>query len=167
MKRSLIALISSMALALPLAALSAGGGGGGGGGGPGGASEMTVQDADYRAAMAAVKKQDWQQVVARMNAYLQRDPGNADAWNELGHAHRKLGDIDTALNDYDKALKINPKHKGVHEYLGEAYLQKGDLARAEEQLKVLNAICFLPCEQYKDLKSEIARYKSQQAKAGS
>lgn len=128
---------------------------------------MAAQDPDFKAGMAAVKSEDWQQVVARMDAYTQRNPGNADAWNELGHAHRRLGNMDPALAAYDKALKIDPKHRGAHEYLGEAYLQMGDLARAERELKALDSICFLPCEQYSDLKSQIAKYKTQQAKAGS
>ena len=70
-------------------ALSAGGGGGGGGGG-GAAKEVRVADPDFQAAMAAVKASDWKQVVARMSPYVERHPDNADAWNELGHAHRKL-----------------------------------------------------------------------------
>ena len=60
---------------------------------------------------------------------------------------------------FSRALQINPKHRGVHEYLGEAYLQVGKLSQAEEQLKALDKICFLPCEQYSELKEHIADYK--------
>ena len=167
MKRSLIALVSSLAIAMAAPALAAGGGGGGGGGGGPGGGEASVQDPEFQAAMGAVRQQDWQQVVAKMGAYTQRDPNNADAWNELGHAHRKLGQIDPALNAYGKALKIDPKHKGAHEYLGEAYMQMGEVARAEQELKALDKICFFPCEEYSDLKAQISAFKTKQAKAGS
>ena len=57
-------------------------------------------------------------------------------------------------------MKIEANHRNAHEYLGEAYLQAGDLPRAEAELHALDSLCFLPCEQYSDLKEEIGRYKA-------
>ena len=81
------------------------------------------------------------------------------AWNELGHAYRKIGDMDNSFKHYEQALQIDPRHKGAHEYLGEAYLQIGKLDQAEQELKALDKICFFTCEEYRDLKEQIARYK--------
>jgi cytochrome c-type biogenesis protein CcmH/NrfG len=110
--------------------------------------------------MAAVKAAQWDKAIAPLNAYLAREPNDADAWNELAHAYRKSGDLDNAFKGYARALQIDPKHRNAHEYLGEAYLQAGDLARAEAELRTLDSLCFLPCEQHKDLKEEIRRYKA-------
>ena len=139
-------------------AFAAGGGGGGGGGGGDVASVNT--DPDLKAGMTAVKAEQWDKAIVRLNAYVARKPNDADAWNELAHAYRKSGDLDAAFKGYAKALKIDPEHRNAHEYLGEAYLQAGDLARAEAELRTLDALCFLPCEQYTDLKEEIGRYKA-------
>jgi len=158
--RTMLFIAATVAFALGTVDAGAAGGGGGGGGGAGGASEAVVNDADFQAAMAAVNKGDWNQVIARMTAYTRRIPGNADAWNELGHAYRKVGDLDNAFKHYAEALRIDPKHRNAHEYLGEAYLQAGNLARAEEELRVLDGLCFLPCEQYTDLKAQVRRYKA-------
>ena len=162
MKYSVTALLGSAALALSLAASAAGGGGG---------DEMPPRvkntDPDYVAGMDAVQRKDWQQVVVRMDAYIKRKPEDADAWTQLGHAHRLTGSIEPALDAYDKALKINPKHRGAREYLGEAYLQMNDLPRAEGELKVLDKLCFFPCEEYTDLKAKINDYKKTKQATGS
>jgi cytochrome c-type biogenesis protein CcmH/NrfG len=160
MKHRLIAIACSIALAWPAAVLAAGGGG------DEAPSSARSKDADYAAGMAAVKARNWQQVVDRMGAYTQRQPGDADGWNELGHAYRLLGRMDPAFDAYGKALKIDPRHRGAHEYLGEAYLQVNDVAKAEQELKTLDKLCFLPCEEYTDLKHDIEEYKKgKQAKA--
>jgi tetratricopeptide (TPR) repeat protein len=83
--------------------------------------------------------------------------------NYLGYSHRKLGHFDESLVWYQKALAANPNHRGANEYLGELYLQMGDLAKAEERLNKLDDLCFFGCEEYDDLKQEIAEYKAAQA----
>jgi tetratricopeptide (TPR) repeat protein len=136
------------------------GGGGGSGGGGGGEPALAVNaDPDFREGVAAVAAGSWQQVIARMGIVIAREPKNADAWNYMGYAYRQLGEMDNSFKHYETALQLNPRHRGAHEYLGEAYLQIGKLAQAEEQLKALDKLCFLPCEEYSDLKEHITKYK--------
>jgi len=92
------------------------------------------------------------------------DSSDADAYNLLGFSHRKLGDVEAALAHYGKALALEPKHRGANEYLGELYLELGQLDKARERLKVLDGACFFGCEEYSELKAKIAAY---QAQAGS
>ncbi|MDI1272273.1 hypothetical protein [Polaromonas sp.] len=61
---------------------------------------------------------------------------------------------------YGEALRLNPKHRGAHEYVGEAYLMVGDLAKAKQHLAALDKLCFMPCEEYTDLKKAIAAYEA-------
>lgn len=95
---------------------------------------------------------------------LQRmgDTGSADWNNLMGYSLRKAStpDLDAAERHYDAALRIDPRHRGALEYSGELYLMKGDLAKAEERLAVLDRICRLPCSEYRELKKAIASYKA-------
>jgi len=43
-------------------------------------------------------------------------------------------------------------HRGAHEYIGVAYIQMGQLAKAKEHLDALDKICTFSCEEYRDLK---------------
>jgi Flp pilus assembly protein TadD len=90
------------------------------------------------------------------------DTGSADWNNLMGYSHRKakVPDYAAAERYYDEALRIDAKHRGALEYSGELYLMKGDLAKAEERLARLDKACFLPCEEYADLKKAVARYKA-------
>ena len=86
-------------------------------------------------------------------------PDNADAWNQMGFSLRNLQQFDEALDAYEKALAIEPKHKGALEYLGELFLMtdQPDLARA--QLQKLDDACFFSCKELKKLRKRIAAYE--------
>jgi tetratricopeptide (TPR) repeat protein len=122
-------------------------------------TSAAANDADFRAGVTAWKNKDWPTVAARMSVFVGREPNNADAWNYLGHAARQQGDLPNAFRHYERALQIDPRHRGAHEYAGEAYLMAGNLAKAEEHLRALDKLCLLPCEEYTDLKAEVERYR--------
>jgi len=90
------------------------------------------------------------------------DTRNADWHNLMGYSLRKSSppDLPAAERHYDEALRLNPQHRGALEYSGELYLMLGDLPRAEARLAALDKACFLPCEEFNDLKRAIARYKA-------
>jgi tetratricopeptide (TPR) repeat protein len=64
-----------------------------------------------------------------------------------------------AISHYQRALMLNPRHRGAHEHLGEAYLVLGESAKAEQLLAALENLCLIPCEEYNDLKRAITAYR--------
>ena len=74
-----------------------------------------------------------------------------DVLNYMGFASRKLGRFDDALAYYGEALAIDPNHLGANEYLGELYIQMGDLGRARRQLARLDDLCAYGCAQREEL----------------
>jgi Flp pilus assembly protein TadD len=112
-------------------------------------------DPDYAAGKRAIEAKDWRAAVKALSSAALRDTRNADIQNYLGYAHRHLGDLARAFVHYERALKLNPRHRGAHEYAGEAALLAGDLPRAQRHLEALKSICVLPCEEYDDLKAAI------------
>ena len=118
------------------------------------------EDPTYAAGVSAVKRGDYPAAIRLFEAVVAKDDRNADAYNWLAYSTRKSGDAAKAIPIYQKALAIDPKHRGAHEYVGEAYLALGDLPRAKEHLAVLDKLCFLPCEEYSDLKKAVRDYES-------
>jgi len=113
---------------------------------------------------AATAKNDWSEAQATLRQALARNPDNADYHNLYAYSIRKGPNPDMSLvfKHYNEALRINPDHRGAHEYLGEAYLMVGNVAKAKEQLSVLDKLCFFPCDEYSDLKKAIADYERKQ-----
>ena len=84
-------------------------------------------DPHYREGKRAIERADWQRAVALLAAAARRDARNADIHNYLGFAYRHVGDFAAAFAHYDEALRLNPRHRGAHEYAGEAALMLNDL----------------------------------------
>ena len=90
--------------------------------------------------------------------FLMRDRNQARVLSSIGYSTRKLGDVDKGIDYYHQALAIDPNYTKVREYLGEAYLQKGDVAKAKEQLTEIADRCGGPCEDYELLVKAVAAY---------
>ena len=123
-------------------------------------SSTQPKDSYYDQGVKAVKSANYKKAVKLFNKVVATKPTDADAWNYLGFSNRKLKKFDLALSAYQKALAIDPKHRGANEYLGELYLQTDDLAKAKERLKKLDDICTFGCEEFDDLKAAISAYEN-------
>ncbi len=120
--------------------------------------EQPMGGSDYDKGVKAVKSEKYKDAIQFLEKAVQKEPRKADAWNYLGYSQRKTGQFDAALKSYTRALEIDPKHKGAHEYLGELYLMTDNLPKAEEQLKKLGELCG-SCSERKDLEKAVAAYK--------
>ena len=106
---------------------------------------------------AAVKAQDWPRAIRELQGVLRAEPANADAHSLMGYSYRKQAspDMSRAFFHYHEALRLNPSHRGAREYLGEAYVQAGQMDKAREQLDALERLCGRNCEEYRDLAAAI------------
>ncbi|TBN38925.1 tetratricopeptide repeat protein [Pseudomonas sp. BGI-2] len=84
-----------------------------------------------------------------------KNPNTAMALNYRGYATRKLGRTDEGIGYYLQSVKLHPQYAQVREYLGEAYVVKGRLDLAQEQLQQIKSICGSTCEEYQDLAEAI------------
>ncbi len=121
--------------------------------------DLAARDDDYAAGKRAADRKDWTEAVRYFQRAERRHPDHADLQNALGFAFRNLKQYDVAFRHYRRAIELDPRHRGAHEYIGEAYLMTGDLASAEKHLATLRSICLLPCEELQDLERAIAQYR--------
>ena len=111
----------------------------------------------------AIKAKDWKKALGELNLAVREEPRNADVHNLLGYSYRKQAspNLPKAFEHYKTALNLNPKHKGAHEYIGEAYLMDKKPQEAEKHLAELEKLCGnKTCEEYADLAKSLADYKA-------
>jgi tetratricopeptide (TPR) repeat protein len=114
-------------------------------------------------ARKAIARKDWNAALSELNAAAKEQPRNADVHNLLGYSYRKRAspDLAKAFEHYKRALDLDPKHKGAHEYIGEAYLMDKKPAEAEKHLAALEKLCGnKTCEEYADLAKALAAFKA-------
>jgi Flp pilus assembly protein TadD len=111
-------------------------------------------------ARAQIAEKNWPAAIEELKKV--NATSSADWNNLMGYSLRKADPANLAEAEkyYNEALRIEPKHRGALEYSGELYLMMGNLELAEQRLAALDKACFLPCEEYTDLKRAVARYKA-------
>lgn len=143
--------------------------GGGGGGGYGGMNSMSSASFDdYATAKRLIKHEQYADAIPHLEKALAKHPHDADVFNYLGYTHRMVGagestparenDFKLSLAYYQQALAIDPNHKGVHEYLGELYLQMNDLNAAHHEMNELVILCPEGCDERDTLNKALAAY---------
>ena len=150
MKPSVLLLAFGALLVVPTAAL------------PADSTPAVKTDPVIEQATKATSSKDWPQAQAILKDALARDPNNPDYHNLYAYSVRKGAnpDMNLVFKHYNEALRIDPKHRGAHEYIGEAYLMVGNLPKAKEHLSSLDKLCFFPCSEFTDLKKAIASYEA-------
>jgi tetratricopeptide (TPR) repeat protein len=124
------------------------------------------KDPAMEQARDAVAKQDWVKAQGILRDAVTRNPQNPDYHNLYAYSMRK-GDkpaMDLVFRHYNEALRLDPKHRAAHEYIGEAYLMSGNVPKAKEHLAQLDKLCTLGCKEFTELKKEVAVYEQLHAK---
>jgi Tfp pilus assembly protein PilF len=116
-------------------------------------------------AQKSIDANNWAAAQRELITALREDPRNAEVHNMLGFTYRKspTPNLPKAFEHYERAIALDPRHRGAHEYIGEAYLMDKKPAEAEKHLVQLEQICGgKQCEAYQDLAKSIAQYKARE-----
>ena len=119
-----------------------------------------AENKDYAAGRSAVGRKDWPAAVASFTKVVATEPNNADAHNLLAYSNRWQGKFDEAFDHYQRALSIDPNHRGALEYQGVAFVKTGQIDKAEGNLARLEKIAGRNAEETRDLAKAIAEAKA-------
>jgi tetratricopeptide (TPR) repeat protein len=122
-------------------------------------TDQSQQVDAYKQAKSLIDDDKYSEAIPILQKLIKDKGAYADALNLLGYSYRKSGDAKTALDYYNQALAMEPKHLGANEYLGELYLEMKQPDKAKERLAVLKNACG-DCDEYEELESAIKRQAS-------
>ena len=117
------------------------------------------QDQAYSVAYWQAKGGEYAAALATLRTAEDQDDPRIQTM--MGFTLRKLGHVDEAMGYYQRVLAAYPDRTTTRQYLGEAFLQIGDVGRAREQLAEIGKRCGVACEDYQLLADAIARFEQQ------
>ena len=109
----------------------------------------------YERAVKYIEREDYIKANKALKAYTKSEPNDADGWNLYAFANRKMNKFEKAEVYYEKALNIDPDHKGALEYQGELFMQTNRQNLAEENLNKLISLCPNSCYELEKLQEYI------------
>ena len=114
----------------------------------------TTAGPDLSKVRAEINAKKYDAALPELKALAVQSP-SPDVYSLLGHALWKTGDWPQGMAYYNKALAIDPSHKGALEYQGELYIELGQLDLAKQNLAKLKGICWLGCEEVHQLQAAL------------
>lgn len=119
-------------------------------------ADEVIKPSNYSKILKLIEKEDFNDAIEKIETVLKnkkylKDP---DILNHYAYSLRKIQKLSKAEEYYNKALKIDPSHRGALEYIGELYVDTNRLDKAKIILKKLENC---RCEEYSELKSYIAK----------
>ena len=120
---------------------------------------VEVVDENYLNGKEHAYNGKYEEAIVYLKKSIENDSKNADAFNMLGYSSRKLGKNQEAFKYYNKALKLDPRHRGTHEYIGRLYLNLNQIENAKMHLDKLDSICLFGCDEYSTLKKAIEDFE--------
>ena len=113
-----------------------------------------VKPSSYSKMLKLIKNEQYAEAVQGLEKILETKKYNKDAdiLNHYAFALRKTNNLTKAEEFYQKALSIEPTHRGALEYIGELYVDTERMDLANATLKKLESC---RCEEYAELKNYI------------
>jgi tetratricopeptide (TPR) repeat protein len=106
---------------------------------PKGTPRRTAESA-YNQGLALANAGDFLGAEAAYRQAIALDPKLPEAWNGLGHALKKQKRYPESLAAYDRALELRPDFPLAMQYLGELYVETGQVDKARALLVKLRPI---------------------------
>ena len=121
---------------------------------------------DYRLAHQLIEERRFAEALSPLERLRKDFPDHAEVFSLTGFVLRKSGHYREALEKYEEALKLDPRHLGANEYLGELFVETGRMELAKERLSILQSLCGTACEEARDLAEAIADADASRAAGG-
>lgn len=112
---------------------------------------IPVGEFAYLDAVRLINLERYDEAIAQLQDAHRVYGPHPDVLTYLGFAYRKSGDLDRAVAYYDAALTVAPDHLNANEYLGEYYVERGNMPAAKAQLAKLENLCAFGCVQIDEL----------------
>jgi tetratricopeptide (TPR) repeat protein len=119
--------------------------------------EVAKAKKDVAAGKSKNAEKKFHRALERGERAVELDSTYHEAWNLVGYCARHVGRYDQAFAAYARCLSIKPDYAPALEYLGEAWLERGDPTRAREQLAALEK---LGASEAAELKAQIEKYEA-------
>ena len=96
---------------------------------------LRASDSFHKGNNALLTKK-YKKAISYYKKTIELRPNDAHAYNNMGNAHKEIGDFDRAIECYDSAISLKPDYASAHYNLGIVYQKKDDYSTALESYKM-------------------------------